>query len=175
MDGNSFELIMQEMIEQQRYMQALEVENEQLRQQIATLRAGGGIVVEILGTRFPIVGETTVVPPSPQTTLASQNSLAMQPVPTSTASDAVITPMPIMQTPLPEANFLLEEKSPSTPFLEELLLDEFAEAATSPMAVWSGPTTGTKQKPTHSKSLSVSEEDKRAALRRELMGSFLLE
>src|SRR5207245_7273909 len=33
-----------------------------------------------------------------------------------------------------------EDKSAST-FLEELLLDEFASSATTPIAVWQGPTT----------------------------------
>ena len=50
-------------------------------------------------------------------------------------------------------------------FLEEALIDEFSSATTRQMSVWNGPTSST----------SSLDEDAKAALRRELMGSFLLE
>ena len=66
-----------------------------------------------------------------------------------------------------------QSKAVYTPtFLEEVMLDEFAAAATSPMAVWTGPITpvNKKQEP-----LSMSDEEKKATLRKELLGSFLLD
>jgi len=50
-------------------------------------------------------------------------------------------------------------------FLEEIMYDEFANQMTSPMSVWTGPV----KKP------ETPDEAQKAALRRELMGSFLLE
>ncbi len=59
-----------------------------------------------------------------------------------------------------------KKNTPMQPtFLEEIMLDEFAAAATNPTAVWTGPI----------KKLETINEDQKAALRRELMGSFLLE
>ena len=69
-----------------------------------------------------------------------------------------------------------EEEQPKevyTPsFLEEVMLDEFTAAATRPMAVWTGPITpvNKKQEP-----LDMSDEEKKATLRKELLGSFLLD
>ena len=63
-----------------------------------------------------------------------------------------------------------EEKREATPtFLEEVLLDEFTVATTNnPMATWTGPIQPTKKN-------ELIDEDRKAALRRELVGSFLLE
>jgi hypothetical protein len=60
-----------------------------------------------------------------------------------------------------------EEKNRARPstFLEEIMLDEFAAAASTPLAIWTGPL----KKP------EPISEDQKEALRRELMGSFLLE
>jgi len=64
-----------------------------------------------------------------------------------------------------------EEESPhtSSSFLEEMLVDEFASAATSPIAVWNG-----AENKTTTRKLAIDEEQK-AVLRKELIGSFLLE
>lgn len=63
----------------------------------------------------------------------------------------------------------LEEDEALTPtFLEEIMLDEFEEASTASTnqtAVWSPP----------AKKLPNADEDEKAVLRRQLIGSFLLE
>ena len=63
---------------------------------------------------------------------------------------------------------VLQPVTPSSTFLEDMLIDEFAAAATSPMsaAVWQG---GVSEK-----AASIDDKEK-AALRKELIGSFLLE
>ena len=63
---------------------------------------------------------------------------------------------------------MLQTATPSSTFLEDMLIDEFAAAATSPMtaAVWQGAAT--------KKAATIDEEEK-AALRKQLIGSFLLE
>ena len=52
MDGNYFEQIAQEIFKHKRLMEQLEAENRELRQQLADLRAGRGIFVDIAGSRF---------------------------------------------------------------------------------------------------------------------------
>jgi len=60
-----------------------------------------------------------------------------------------------------------EEQQKAPTFLEEIMIDEFAASSTASMAVWKGPAKKQQQE-------QIDEEQK-AALRRELMGSFLLE
>ncbi len=54
MDGNYFEQIAQEILKQKQLMDQLEAENRELRQQLADLRAGRGIFVDIVGSRFAL-------------------------------------------------------------------------------------------------------------------------
>jgi cell division protein FtsB len=54
MDSNYFDQIAQEIFKQKRLMDQLEAENRELRQRLADLRAGRGIVVEIAGSRFAL-------------------------------------------------------------------------------------------------------------------------
>jgi cell division protein FtsB len=54
MTGNQFEHIAQEVVKQKHLMDQLEAENRALRQQLADLRAGRGIFVEIAGRRFAL-------------------------------------------------------------------------------------------------------------------------
>jgi hypothetical protein len=61
-----------------------------------------------------------------------------------------------------------EEEALTPSFLEEIMIDEFANASTattSPMATWSPP----------AKKQQRTDEDEKEALRRQLIGSFLLE
>ena len=165
-NGNGFELIMQEVLTQQKLMEKLEAENNALRRQIAELREGRGIVVEILGTRFSLNAEPVVA--SIDSDLTQELVPAQEHQPSSTIE---IPTTPIPEASLPEVEAVQEEMPeegsllPSSSFLEEMLLDEFSSAATSPIAVWAGST---------KKSTPVNEEDK-ATLRRELVDSFLLE
>jgi len=58
MAGTSFEQLMEEVLNQKQYKEELLSENYELRRQLAGLRDGLGIVLEIQGQRFSLVGET---------------------------------------------------------------------------------------------------------------------
>src|SRR5690349_10006467 len=53
-NGTGFELIMQEVQNQQNVMKELEAENRELRRQLVDLREGRGIFIELLGTRYAL-------------------------------------------------------------------------------------------------------------------------
>src|SRR2546425_880470 len=53
----NFELIAQEILKQQRLMQELEAENQELRRQLADMRAGRGILIDVGGQRFTLSGQ----------------------------------------------------------------------------------------------------------------------
>jgi hypothetical protein len=168
--GSNFELIMQEVLKQKQLLEDLQKENAELHNQLAELREGRGIFVDILGNRFPLVGEPVGV--SPAATVGTDLSLQE-----TTAIPGEALPSSLPETPVPaiarEVAEAQEERPPlATPamssFLEEALLDEFSNASTRQMeqvAVWSGPITNPP---------SFDEQEKET-LRRELSGSFLLE
>ena len=165
-NGNGFELIMQEVLTQQKHMEELEAENSELRRQIADLQAGRGIFVEILGKRFSLNVEPTVASTESELTqeltpAAKQQPISTIEIPTTPIPEASLPDTEEVQEEVPEEGALL----PSSSFLEEMLIDEFSSAVTSPMAVWSG---------SSKKSIPANEQDK-ATLRRELVDSFLLE
>lgn len=160
----SFELVTQALLKQKQYLEELERENQELHQQLADLRAGNGISIDILGQRFLLA----VTAPDSETML---QATLQTPVVTHQAANVPMFEVP--ETPAPgkdlsDMDRTTEElsPSPSPAFLQEMIFDEFATAATSPMAVWRSPTT---------KPPANEEEEEKAALRRELMGSFLLE
>jgi len=62
-----------------------------------------------------------------------------------------------------------EEQTTGPTFLEEVMIDEFASAATSPLAVWSDPKQEQEKKP------AQTADEELAALRHQLIGSYLLE
>ena len=167
--GSSFERIMEEVLKQQQLYEESQKENTELRRQLAELREGHGIFVEILGERFPLAARSVelspAIAPAEQANLSLQETVAID-------CEAVASPLP--ETPLPTTEFTVEEvmedepalASPATQgFLEEALLDEFSNASTRQMAVWSGPITNHP----------VFDEQEKETLRRELSGSFLLE
>lgn len=163
MSGNYFNQILQEIASMTRRMDELEAENRSLHIQLAQLRAGTGVVIEICGQRFSLAGNTPAV--TKETTKLPAESIGHVPETepllseTPTREMASIAPAHEEQT---EA--LAEQKEATSTFLEEIMVDEFA-AASQPLAVWDGPVT--PQKPI--------DEEQKATLRRELMGSFLLE
>lgn len=172
--GSSFELIMQEVLKQKELLEDLQKENDELHRQLAELREGRGIFVDILGKRFPLVGEPVSV--SPKVVATVEADLSQQET-TVILNEALPPSLP--DTPVPAAvtesdiEEVPKDRSPlATPtmseFLEEALLDEFSTASTRQMeqlAVWSGPITNPP---------SFDEKEKET-LRRELSGSFLLE
>src|SRR5579872_6536702 len=176
MSDSSFEHILQALRMQKQYLEQLQAENSELRQQLADLRNGQGIFVEILGARFALVGT------QPSETLANETvqeaptlELALAPTvdaPTTAMAFIPETPRPIelFEERMPLQDQVTEEIAPS--FSSSLLEDEmddddFADSVTSPIAVWKGAEANNRKKNIN--------EDEKAALRRELIGSFLLE
>jgi hypothetical protein len=192
--GGSFDSIAQAILKQQRIMEELKEENRELRRQLAKFRAGHGIFVEIGGQRIALSQLMEEVEASPTPSTENVPQVAEQVAKTEIAPSIVDSPTVATitvatseylqptdpRTPkFPEAVAVTpgkretepkapaisnEQKAPST-FLEEMMIDEFSLAMTSPMAVWTGP----------GKQPEITDEEKKAALRKELMGSFLLE
>ena len=169
MSGSRFEQIMQELLKQKQLLEDLQTENDELHRQLADLREGRGIFVEILGERYPLVSEPISV--SPEIVPAAERELSLQET-TAIISDA--SPSSLLETPLPTTEITVEELPEDQPalassgvpgFLEEALLDEFSIASTLQMPVSPGPITNP----------GVFDEKEKAILRRELSGSFLLE
>lgn len=178
MGGSNFELIMQEIQNQKQLMDDLLAENRELRRQLTGLRWGQGIIIDIEGMQFALGNEAFTNPfPVQETPTTQVTPATFELAPTTMPST---TPMgTIPETPYPGtdefaqvaqfADEVGEEEvssAPTSAFLEEMLIDEFASAATSPMAVWKAPVT---------RKLTAIDEDQNAALRKELIGSFLLE
>src|SRR5579863_5646463 len=212
MGGNSFERIMQEIANQKQHLEDLLEENHLLRSQLADLREGRGIFVEIDGQRFTLSNESITASQLNSTALEAlasshngqsspngptsleiiysvepETPLLLDDIPALSASDTPnpqsyiqpITPLPVVaedehawasdldQPDQPDQHM---QEIPHTPlsstFLEEMLVDEFADAATYQMTAHKRPNT---------KKLPPIDEEEKAALRKELMGSFLLE
>ena len=217
MSENYFDLITQEVYKLKTRREHLEDENRTLHQQLADLRSGHGIVVEIEGKRFSLISPTTSLSaPAHQESLTSGSTLTDSASPISTSHDIVSAPTQVM-TPLREepqealveqtldaeeviaevaedeepsgavitkvleipsmahASLELEEEDIASSFLEEALIDEFTSAATSPLAVWSGPPTPSTPIRAKVRTQEEIDEEEKASLRQQLIGSFLLE
>ena len=176
MSGSNFELIMQEIQNQKQHMDDLLAENRELRRQLTSLRSGQGIIIEIEGMQFALGNEAFTNPfPVQETPTTQLTPATFELAPTRPMGTIPETPYPHTDEFAQVAEFseevdeVREEEVPSahaSTFLEEMLIDEFASAATSPMAVWKAPVT---------RKLTAIDEDQNAALRKELIGSFLLE
>ena len=137
--GSGFELIMQEVLKQKQLLEDLQTENGELLRQLANLREGRGISVDILGNRFPLVGELASGSPDAVATVGADLSLQE-----TTVIHSETLPSSLPKTPLPAAvtapnteEVLEDQKKLVTPpmsaFLEEALLDEFSTASTRQM------------------------------------------
>src|SRR5207244_1033382 len=146
--GSNFELIMQEVLKQKQLSEDLLSENDELHRQLAELRGGRGIFVDILGKRFPLVGEpvnvfpVAIATPDVDLSLQETTEILSESLPSSTPE----TPVPALESSVEEVQEDLPTYvTPTTSsYLEEALLDEFSAAATREMgqvAVWSGPIT----------------------------------
>jgi hypothetical protein len=176
MGGSSFEQLIGEVFNQKQRMDELLAENYELRRQLADLRDGRGILLEIQGQLFSLDGE--IVAQAPPVEPVSQEALVAEQATTIMhVSEAAIGAGIFPETPVPGSDQFEqipysidkeEEKVPSSSssFLEEMLVDEFAAAATSPMAVWQGSKT---------RKLVAIDEEEKAALRKQLIGSYILE
>lgn len=170
--GSNFELIMQEVLKQKHQLEELLSENDELHRQLAELREGRGIFVDILGERFTLVD--VPVSDSPERIGTPEADLSLQET-TEILRESLPTSMP--ETPVTAIESSVEEAQENLPtyitstmssYLEEAILDEFSAAATREMGqvpVWSGPITNP---PTFN-------EKEKENLRRELSESFLLE
>lgn len=171
-NGNNFDLIMQEVFKQKQLLEDLISENDELYRQLADLREGRGIFVDISGKRFPLVdisrddSSNRIAAPEADLSLQETSEIVSESLPSS-----------IPETPVPALKSSVEDNDedlptyvspPMSTYLEEAMLDEFSALATREMgqvAVWSGPITNPP---------SFDEKEKEN-LRRELSGSFLLE
>ncbi|MBA2678610.1 MAG: hypothetical protein H0U76_09505 [Ktedonobacteraceae bacterium] len=162
MGGSNFDLIAHELLQQQRIMEEMEAENRWLRQELINLRAGRGLFLEIEGKRIPLVTSADSAPQILQA--VEQAAPVLQPL----LEEEISVRQRSTTVPLPDEE---EQKIERASFLEEIMIDEFSAALTSPTAVWQGPV---QKRETIKKPEQIDEEEM-AALRRDLMGSFLLE
>jgi hypothetical protein len=119
--------------------------------------------------------ETTNIPAAPAADPALQ--------PTASISSEALQ-MAGRETPLPGSDFVIEDvpengvpmpvRSSST-FLEDALLAEFSRASTRHSGNWTGPITNGPLSNGPITNNPNLDEDEKAALRRELMGSYILE
>jgi cell division protein FtsB len=137
---SSFALVMQGLLQQKQVLDELEAENQELHRQLADLRSGVGISIDILGQQFLL----EVTEPERIETLQ----------------------MPVQQKAA-TLDRTTDDLSPSATSLQEMILNEFASEAAKQMADWGDEEVETKT--------PMNEEAEKAALRRELTGSFLLE
>ncbi len=159
MGTNYFEQLGREILHQKRLMDKLEEENRELRRQIAELKEGRGIFIKIGDQRIALLanGEPATaenLPPQAQlsdnaTQLPAKGQQAETPAPGETAQQ----PLSVETT-----------KAKEVPFLEEVMLDEFASALTNPV-----PT------PTETRKAPKNAYEERRRLQQDLQGSYILE
>jgi hypothetical protein len=176
MSDNGFERILQEIHNQKEYLEVLLAENADLRRQLADLRVGRGIFVEIADKRFALVGDTLMaVEDAPTTSFSSMNdrSFYSQSFVEQIPNNFIDKPSLLSTGEFEQSAYSTDESEEQTleatgssAFLEEILVDEFAAAATVTM-----PTS----KRSETRKLPLIDENEKEALRKELVGSFLLE
>src|SRR5437764_1970210 len=101
MGENSFDLIAQEMLKQKHAMEKLMGENRELRRQLAALRAGQGVFVEICGQRIELsllMEEAAAANSQPQSTM-QEKSIEQDVVPTSIVEAPTVATTSIVDSP----------------------------------------------------------------------------
>lgn len=166
MGDNYFERLGRELLQQKRHMDKLKEENRELRRQLAELREGRGIFLKIGDQRFALLANGEMAAQENNTTQSdnkdtySRRAGNSAPLSEKRAEEETLTRPRGEKEPAPgEA-----AKTKEVPFLEEVMLDEFATALTNPMQSTTGPKE--KQK-------NPYEEQRR--LRQDLQGSYILE
>lgn len=139
---SSFALVMQALVQQKQILDELDRENQELHRQLADLRAGVGISLDILSQQFSLAVTNIERKETRQTPALEKAS----------------------KTDRTTEDF---SPTPSARSLQEMLMNEVVSAATNQMADWHAPDPATQS--------STNEEEEKAALRRQLTGSFLLE
>jgi len=166
MGENYFERLGRELLQQKRLMDKLEEENRELRRQLAELREGRGIFLKIGDQRFALLANREAAAPENNTDNTDTSIRRIgnsAPLSEKSAAEETLTHSREEKEPVPAE----AAKTKEVPFLEEVMLDEFASALTNPVP---GITTtaGPKEKPKN-----AYEEQKR--LRQDLQGSYILE
>ena len=164
MNNEGFDLIMQELLKCQQTMELLQAENRELRQQLADLRAGRGICIEIDRQCFALnTSPIEQIPIQASDTLSSSSA--------SQQAGLLVADEPTMANPrvLPSQSDE-QAKAHSSTFLEEAMISEFASAMASPLTLLQDPI-NQQEDPKQKK----SKEEQKAVLRRDLMGSYLLD
>lgn len=176
MADTSFEQIAEEILAIKERMEELQAENDELRQQLADLREGRGIFLDILGQRFSLRSETAVA-----SEVATSSSATTEVMPEEPAFPDTPT-IAIPEISLPESIAVEEtageqeetELAEVPTFLEEMLVDELTSAANTG-AIWDEPETLKQAAIKRIDAAQDIDEEQKAALRRALVGSFLLE
>lgn len=176
MSDNSFERILQEVHNQKVHLEALLAENADLRRQLADLRAGRGIFVEIVDKHFALIGDPIMSTEDASTASVSfmndqvaDKLTIFEDAPASSLLETLLpTADEIEDTEYVQHESALELVGPddNSTFLEEILVDEFAAASTLSMPA---------PKQTSTRKLAQIDESEKETLRKELVGSFLLE
>jgi hypothetical protein len=162
-------------------LQSLQAENLALRQQLADLRAGQGVFIEVNGQLFAL-NTSLVSQAHPMATFSvgasspvlQQANLPLADTPTTTI--AKVSSAESAKEALPTQNSIQEEtgkqvaNGKKTTFLEEALISEFASALDAPSSLSEDPI-NQQEKNTEEKNT----EEQKAILRRDLMGSYLLD
>jgi hypothetical protein len=181
---SSFDQIIQELAKQQHIMEEMLQENRHLRQQLADLRAGKNIFLEINGTRVALatlLSSAQAQQARPQSTtqltqpidaqsdltgiiniIDVENSIRMAQQPATPSQQQQKEELEeIVQQSTKPIKSQMPEKA-QQPFLEEIMISEFESALA----------TNASPKPPMEK---PSPEEQKANLRRQLMNSYILE
>src|SRR5579872_2215848 len=137
MADTGFEQIAEEILAIKERMEELEAENDELRQQLADLREGRGIFLDILGQRFSLRAETAIASEadtgSSATTAALFEESAIPDTPTIAITEISL---PESLSPVEVSDEQEETELAEVPtFLEEMLVDELT-SATNTSAIW---------------------------------------
>jgi hypothetical protein len=157
-ESSNFDQIAQQIIQQKHHMDKLEEENRELRRQISDLITGRELFVEIEGRRFRLA-----VPNNAATPGAPEAQDKTQP---SNQQESKIGSVGRQSTPSEQEEKGKKTAHPAPSFLEEALLDEFALAMTSPVQ---------SVQPQGKQKEAEDPQKQKERLRRELMGSYILE
>lgn len=171
-----FEQIAEEILKIKEHMEELQAENDELRQQLADLREGRGIFLDILGQRFSLRAETAMISETATSSITSAGTKPeAQDIPdTPTIAITEISPPESVSADEGDEEQKEEGLEEVPTFLEEVLVDEFS-SATNMGAIWDEPETLKRAAIKRIDAAQDIDEEQKAALRRALVGSFLLE
>jgi hypothetical protein len=170
MEGNYFEQLGREILQQKRRMDKLEEENRELRRQLTELRAGWGIFLKIGDRRIALITNGQEATPENASTPSQPSDGENTSIRITSNTPPLVengeTEETLTQASAEKASAAVEaSKVNEVTFLEEVMLDELASALTGPV-------------PTISKTEGEQKnviEGQQEHLRRELQGSYILE